>query len=113
MRFLLIVLLAVLCVPAISQTASIGPMNGYVDSVASGLQSQITPLSTWSASMQTKMTALPVSGPGAGQCSQTIVPSNLISYSGVAGVAGSCSLIVMCGTSSAYVVKEMNVGSGC
>lgn len=60
-----------------------------------------------------KQASIPASGPGAGICKETVVPGNLVTSGGVTGTAGTCSLIVQCGTSATYIVKQFNVGSGC
>lgn len=91
--------------------ASVSP--DQLAAAQAALQAQITPIQTWQQGTTQKASAVPTSGPGAGLCQETIVPSNIVSSAGVAGTSGSCSLIVMCGTSSAYVVKQINVGGGC
>lgn len=65
------------------------------------------------AAQGTKASSIPTTGPGAGKCSLTVVPSELVQSGGMVGTAGTCSRIVQCGTSSQYVVTQFNVGSGC
>lgn len=60
-----------------------------------------------------KQPSVPATGPGAGLCRQTIVPSDLVTSGGVTGTAGTCSRVLQCGTSAQYVVTQFNVGSGC
>ncbi len=65
------------------------------------------------AAQVTKQATIPAAGPGAGLCKQTIVPSEIVTSAGMAGTVGTCSRILQCGTSSAYVVTQFNVGGGC
>lgn len=86
---------------ALAQNATIGPQD-MVAAMASAFTAR-----------DTKAASVPASGPGAGLCVETIVPSPMVVSGGVTGSAGTCSLIVQCGTSATYVVKQFNVGSGC
>lgn len=61
----------------------------------------------------TKQATIPATGPGPGQCRQTIVPSELVTSAGMTGTPGTCSRILQCGTSATYVVTQFNVGAGC
>lgn len=86
---------------ALAQDATSGPLDMNA-AIASAF-----------ASKATKAAGIPASGPGAGLCADTIVPSPLIVSGGITGSSGTCSIIVQCGTSATYVVKQFNVGSGC
>lgn len=65
------------------------------------------------AQQSTKQSNIPTTGPGAGLCRLTVVPSNIVSAGGVAGTAGTCSRIVQCGTDPTPVVTQFNIGGGC
>lgn len=102
MRMLLAgVAVALMGSSALAQDATVGPpdMSG---AIASAFTAKAT-----------KASGIPVAGPGAGLCIDTIVPSPLIVSGGITGSSGTCSIIVQCGTSATYVVKQFNVGSGC
>lgn len=83
-------------------------LSGYVtaDTMASAL-------SAAASNSSTKLDAVPTTGPGPGKCRFSVVPSNLIQSGGVTGTPGTCSRIVQCGTSGAYVVAQFNIGDGC
>lgn len=85
-----------------------------VDSFAPPLTpSQVQGLISTAQTTAMTSTTVPASGPGAGLCKETIVPGPSVSSGGVTGTTGTCAAIIQCGTSSAYVVKQLNVGSGC
>lgn len=116
MRSLLGILLA--CAFACGAAAqsvnfSSGVSQATFDAAMANVQGQVTPLQTWAQSMTVKAASIPASGPGAGICLETIVPSNLVTSGGVTGSAGTCAMVVQCGTSATYIVKQMNIGSGC
>lgn len=72
-----------------------------------------TALAAGASNSSTKLDAVPLTGPGPGKCRFSVVPSNLIQSGGVTGTPGTCSRIVQCGTSGAYVVAQFNIGDGC
>jgi hypothetical protein len=123
MRFLtLLVLLATTPATAQSLTGGAPPdMSGYattqsMNAALAGFattQALNDAIVAAQAASTTKQSSIPASGPGAGLCRQTIVPSDLVTSGGMTGTAGTCSRILQCGTSAAYVVTQFNVGSGC
>lgn len=111
---------AVLSSIALSATLVLSPaVAGYFASPTTDLSSYATTqaladaIAGIQAGSTVKQPAVPSTGPGAGLCRQTIVPSELVTSGGVTGTAGTCSRILQCGTSGTYVVTQFNVGSGC
>lgn len=94
-----------------SVAAQQSSLSGFVS--RDDLDSMQAAITASQAAQGAKQAAIPTTGPGAGLCRLTVVPSNLVSSGGVAGTAGTCSRIVQCGTSADYVVTQFNVGSGC
>lgn len=83
-------------------------LSGYVTKEA-----MAAAMADATSNASTKLDAVPATGPGAGKCRFSVVPSNLIQSGGVTGTPGTCSRIVQCGTSGAYVVAQFNIGDGC
>ena len=85
-------------------------LSGYARKTE--VQSAMDAMSAAMTAPARKLDAVPTTGPGAGLCRLSVVPSELVASGGVTGTAGTCSRIVQCGTSAVYVVVQFNIGGG-
>lgn len=107
---------ALLATPALAQQGvSIPPTTVPVQDL-SGFATKAemnNAISAAQAAQGVKATSIPATGPGAGKCTLTVVPSELVQSGGIVGTPGTCSRVVQCGTSAQYVVTQFNIGGGC
>lgn len=105
-----LVFLLLTCGSALAQSSSLG---GPVTAQELSNYATKDAVDALASNSSSKLSAVPVTGPGAGKCRFSVVPSNIIQSGGVTGTAGTCSRIVQCGTSGVYVVAQFNIGDGC